>query len=65
MWLRSTRRPSRLGLILAFCLLIGLLIWRLAFPASPLWLDLAALVGVGALLLVARLALRHAGSKGS
>jgi hypothetical protein len=62
MWPRATRRPSRVGLIVTFCLLIGLFVWRLVLPASPLWLDLAALVGVGALLLLARLALRDSDS---
>jgi NhaP-type Na+/H+ or K+/H+ antiporter len=62
MWPRATRRPSRLGLIVTFCLLIGLLVWRLALPASPLWLDLAVLAGVGALLLLARRALRNSES---
>jgi len=62
MWPRPTRRPSRRGLIVTFCLLIGLLVWRLALPASPLWLDLAALAGVGALLLLARLGLRESDS---
>jgi hypothetical protein len=61
-WPRSTRRPSRLGLIITFCLLIGLLIWRLALPASPLWLDLVALAGVGALLLLIKVALRYSRS---
>jgi hypothetical protein len=61
-WPRSTRRPSRLGLTVTFCLLIGLLIWRLVMPASPLWLDLAALAGVGVLLLLIRVALRHSRS---
>jgi len=64
-WSRSTRRPSRLGLIVTFCLLTGLLIWRLALPASPLWLDFAALTGVGALLLLVRRALRNVRSKAS
>ena len=63
MWPRSARRPSRLGLIVTFCLLTGLLLWRVALPASPLWLDLAALAGVGAVLLLVRLALRRARSK--
>jgi hypothetical protein len=61
---RSTRRPSRLGLALTFGLLIGLLLWRMAMPGSPLWLDLAVLAGVGAFLLVARRVLRSAGSRG-
>ncbi|MGB8436651.1 MAG: hypothetical protein WCE38_20575 [Burkholderiales bacterium] len=43
-------------------LLIGMLVWRLALPASPLWLDLAALAGVGAQLLLIKVALRHSRS---
>ncbi len=52
------RRPSRLGLVLTFCLLIGLLIWRFVMPQSPFWLDLAALLGVGMVLLIVKLVLR-------
>ena len=52
------RRPSRLGLGLTFVLLTALLVWRLAVPASPLWLDLAVLAGVGMFLLAVRAVLR-------
>jgi small basic protein len=44
------RSPSKLGLTLTFCLLIGLLLWRLAFPGATPWLDIAALVAVALLL---------------
>jgi hypothetical protein len=49
-------------LSVTFSLLIGLLIWRLTLPVSPLWLDLMVLIVVGALLLLTRAAVRHAGS---
>jgi len=48
------RGPSRLGLALTFCLLVGLLVWRWAVPSAPLWLDIALLAAVGALLLAVR-----------
>ena len=55
---RPARRPSRLGIGLTFVLLTALLVWRLAVPGSPFWLDLVALVVVGALLLAVRTVLR-------
>jgi small basic protein len=45
------RSPSKLGLTLTFCLLIGLLLWRIAVPGPTAWLDIAALAAVALLLL--------------
>lgn len=45
------RRPSRLGLVLAACLLIGLLLWRHVIPDATPWLDVAALTAAWAFLL--------------
>jgi hypothetical protein len=55
-------RPSRLGLALAACLLLGLLLWRRAFPDPTPWLDLAALTAGWAFLLGVRAYLRRKGS---
>jgi hypothetical protein len=55
----STRRPSRLGLIVTFALLAGLLIWRVTMPQSPPWLDLAALAWVVVLLLMVKRVIRE------
>ena len=44
------RGPTNLGLTLTFCLLVGLMLWRLALPAAPPWLDIAAHVAVALLL---------------
>lgn len=46
----AARRPSKLGLTLTFCLLGGLLVWRIAVPHASPWLDLMVLLAVGALL---------------
>lgn len=46
----AARRPTKLGLTLTFCLLGGLLAWRIAVPKASPWLDVVALVVVGALL---------------
>lgn len=56
--IRPMRRPSRLGLGLTFALLTALLVWRLAVPGSPLWLDLAALLVVAVFLLGFRIVWR-------
>jgi hypothetical protein len=53
------RRPSRLGPALACCLLIGLYLWRHAFPGATPWLDLAALTAAWAFLLAVRALLRR------
>jgi hypothetical protein len=45
------RSHSKLGLTLTFCLLIGLLLWRIAVPGPTAWLDIAALAAVALLLL--------------
>ena len=50
----AARSPSKLGLTLTFCLLIGLLAWRFAVPKAAPWLDLAVLVAVAVLLLALR-----------
>ena len=55
-------RASRLGLALAACLLIGLLLWRHAFPGATPWLDLAALTAAWAFLLAFRACLRRKGA---
>lgn len=47
----AARRPSKLGLTLTFCLLGGLLVWRVAVPHASPWLDLGVLIVVAALLL--------------
>jgi hypothetical protein len=60
---RPTRRPSRLGLVLTFCLLIGLLLWRTALPGASPWLDLAALTLAGVFLLAVRSFVRGRGDK--
>jgi membrane protein implicated in regulation of membrane protease activity len=52
------RRPSRLGIGLAFGLLATLLAWRLALPAAPAWLDAVLLAAVGVVLLAVRARLR-------
>jgi hypothetical protein len=56
------KRPSRLGLGLAACLLLGLLLWRHAFPDATPWLDLAALTAAWAFLLAVRACLRRKGA---
>jgi hypothetical protein len=48
------KRPSRLGLTLAGCLLAGLLLWRQAVPDASPWLDLAALTAAWLFLLAVR-----------
>jgi len=48
------RRPSRLGFVLAACLLIGLYVWRQAVPGASPWLDIAALTAAWAFLLGVR-----------
>lgn len=48
------RRPSRLGLALAGCLLAGLLLWRQAVPDATPWLDLVALTAAWVFLLTVR-----------
>lgn len=48
------RRPSRLGVSLAACLLAGLLLWRQAVPDATPWLDLAALTAAWVFLLTVR-----------
>lgn len=53
----SSRRPrslSPLGLILTFCLLVGLLFWRLAIPNASPWLDILLLTAAGVFLLWVR-----------
>jgi len=50
--------PSRLGLTLTFTLLAGLLVWRWAVPAAPVWLDALLLAAAGVLLLVVRARVR-------
>jgi hypothetical protein len=52
------RRPTKLGLTLTFCLLVGLMLWRIAVPGATAWLDIAALTAV-ALLLLGIKALMH------
>jgi len=47
-------RPSRLGFVLAACLLLGLYLWRRAVPGASPWLDIAALTAVWAFLLAVR-----------
>lgn len=46
----AARGPSKLGLTLTFCLLVGLLAWRFAMPHASPWLDIAVLIVVGGLL---------------
>jgi len=53
----TSRRPLRLsplGLFLAFCLLVGLLFWRLAIPDASPWLDILLLTAAGVFLLWVR-----------
>ncbi|HEX5092885.1 MAG TPA: hypothetical protein VFV84_09390 [Burkholderiales bacterium] len=52
------RRPSRLGIGLAFALLGTLLAWRVAVPVAPAWLDAILLAAVGVMLLRLRTYLR-------
>jgi hypothetical protein len=47
-------RPSRLGIVLAGCLLAGLFLWRQAVPDATPWLDLAALTAAWVFLLTIR-----------
>lgn len=47
----AARSPSKPGLTLALCLLIGLLAWRFAVAKAAPWLDLAVLVAAAPLLL--------------
>jgi hypothetical protein len=51
---RGPKRPSRLGLALAGCLLAGLFLWRQAVPDATPWLDLAALTAAWVFLLTVR-----------
>jgi len=51
---RRPRSPSALGLFLAFCLLLGLLFWRLAIPNASPWLDILVLSAAGVFLLWVR-----------
>lgn len=39
-------------------MLTGLLVWRIAVPRSPLWLDLVALAGVAMVVLTVKQVLR-------
>jgi hypothetical protein len=57
------RRPSRLGLVLAACLLLGLLAWRRAIPDASPWLDIAALAAAWAFLLAVRTLLQKRGRR--
>lgn len=60
---RGPRRPSRLGLALACCLLIALYLWRRAIPDASPWLDIAALAAAWAFLLAVRAYLQRRGSR--
>jgi hypothetical protein len=59
----SPRRPSRLGLTLTFCLLLGLLAWRWAVPSAPLWLDIALLAAAAVFLLAVRARVERGGNR--
>jgi hypothetical protein len=56
---RRPRSPSPLGLFLTFCLLVGLLFWRLAIPNASPWLDILLLTAAGVFLLWVRARLKN------
>jgi hypothetical protein len=57
------RRPSRLGFVLAACLLIGLYLWRHALPGASPWLDIVALTAAWGFLLAVRAWLKRRRSR--